>query len=228
MPSENRAKEEMRLWGEYKGSHEIKYPSETVVRYLNNNFPTGKGKKILDFGCGTGRNALVMAEMQFDIYVADYNDVCIERTKEKMENINYRNVTYIKNERLKIPIESDELDCIVAWGSLFYCNAEDRKLLFSELNRVLKVGGCFLGDFRTKEDYLYGKGEEIENDYFILNEYLPGINYWFCDEETIRQLYSEHGFEIVNLEKEDFYRYNMQRKNSHYHVWAKKEKNCYV
>ncbi|MBD5095465.1 MAG: class I SAM-dependent methyltransferase [Lachnospiraceae bacterium] len=219
-----RNKEEMRLWSEHKEVNEIKYPSEPVIRYLHNNFPIGKDNKILDFGCGTGRNTLVMADMQFDIYAADYNEICLERTKEKLEKINYQNVIYIKNDRTSIPIESSILDCIVAWGALFYCNAADRNLLFSELNRILKIGGCFLSDFRTKEDYLYGKGKEIEKDYFILEEYLPGMNYWFCDEKAIRELYREHGFEIVNLEKADFYRDNMEKKVSHYHVWAKKER----
>ncbi|MCM1082997.1 MAG: class I SAM-dependent methyltransferase [Clostridium sp.] len=224
----NKNKEEMRLWSEHKNTHEMKYPSEFVVRYLHNNFPTGKGKKILDFGCGTGRNALVMADMQFDVYVADYSAVCIERTKQKMEAIQYENVTYIKNERTSLPIESGLLDCVVAWGSLFYGNEADRKLLFQEMNRILKEGGCFLSDFRTKEDSLYGKGKEIEKDYFVLDEYLPGMNYWFCDEETLRKLYREHGFEIINLEKVNHYRNNMENKVSHYHVWAKKEKNYYV
>ncbi len=221
---ENKA--EMELWAEERKKHDLKYPDNYVVRYLHKNFLSGEGKRILDFACGSGRNTLVMAEMQFDIYAVDYNDICLELTREKMEKINYHNIIYLKNTRTDIPVEDGILDCIVAWGALYYCNEADRNLLFDEINRVLKEDALFLGEFRTKDDFLYKKGLEIEKDYFVLDNVagvLAGINYWFCDEEELRRLYWEHGFEIVNLEKREFYTDNMSKNVSHYHVWAKKK-----
>lgn len=223
MSEENKI--EMELWAEERKKHDLKYPDENVVRYLNKNFSTGEGKYILDFGCGSGRNTLVMADMQFHIYAVDYNDICLSLTKEKMEKINYGKIVYLKNTRTDIPIDSGILDCVVAWGALFYCKEADRKIVFREINRTLKKDGIFLADFRTKEDSMYRQGREIEKDLFILDDTagnLAGINYWFCNEEELRTLYQRHGFEIVNMEKKEFYMDNMKKKNSHYHVWAKK------
>ncbi len=217
---------EMKLWEEERKKHDLKYPDESVVRYLHTNFKSGEGKSILDFGCGSGRNTMVMADMKFRIYAVDYNDVCLALTREKMERIHYEDVVYLKNTRTDIPVDSGILDCIVAWGALFYCNTEDRHALFEELNRVLKPGGVCFADFRTKEDTMYQQGTEVEKDLFILDDSagnLAGINYWFCAEEEIQELYRQHGFEIVNIEKKDFLTNNMQKKNSHYHVWAKKK-----
>lgn len=222
---EEENKIEMELWAKERKKHDLKYPDENVVRYLHRNFSTGEGKYILDFGCGSGRNTLVMADMQFHIYAVDYNDICLSLTKEKMDKINYEKITYLKNTRTDIPIDSESLDCVVAWGALFYCNQADRNAIFGELNRILKKGGLFLADFRTKEDSLYQQGREIEKDLFILNasaDNLEGINYWFCKEEELRLLYQSYGFEIVNIEKKELYTDQMQKRNSHYHVWAKK------
>lgn len=219
-------KTEMRLWEEERKKHDLVYPDENVVRYLHKNFSTGKGKTILDFGCGSGRNTVVMADMGFKICAVDYNDVCLKLTREKMEQKGYKNVTYMRNQRSDIPVEDMGVDVIVAWGALFYFNETDRHKNFIELHRVLKPGGVFLADFRTKDDSMYKKGREIEKDLFILDDTngdLAGINYWFCSEDEVRKLYSIHGFEIVNLEKKEFWSNNMMNRNSHWHVWARKE-----
>ena len=223
MKEEN--KREMKLWEEERKKHDLKYPDEYVVRFLHKNFKTGEGKSILDFGCGSGRNTIVMADMGFEVYALDYNDICLLLTKEKMEKMGYESVAYLKNMRTDIPIATEQLDCVVAWGALFYCNSVDRNMLFQELHRILKPEGLLFADFRAKEDSMFGKGKEIEKNLFILDREqgdLAGINYWFCGEEEIRDLYAENGFEIVNLEKKDFYINNMQKRNSHWHIWAKR------
>lgn len=218
-------KREMQLWAEERKKHDLKYPDEYVVRYLNKKFCTGTGKRILDFGCGSGRNTVVMADMGFEIYAVDYNEVCLELTREKLERLDYNNVTYLKNTRVEIPVQSDHVDCIVAWGALFYFNANEREENLQELHRVLKKDGYLFADYRTKDDFMFGQGREIEQDLFVLNEnmeHLAGINYWFCSEDEIRNLYHRNGFVIENLEKKEFLTDNMSRNNSHWHVWAKK------
>lgn len=220
-------KREMKLWEEERKKHDLKYPDENVVRYLHKNFVSGRGKRILDFGCGSGRNTLVMADMGFDIFAVDYNETCLDLTREKLSRINYDRVTYIQNIRSDIPIANAYLDVIVAWGALFYFNEKDRNENFKELNRVLKPDGLLLADFRTKDDFMYKKGREIEEDLFILDDSagnLAGLNYWFCSEGKLRSLYAIHGFEIVNIEKKELIVNNLQTRNSHWHVWARKKR----
>lgn len=218
-------KREMELWKKERTTFDLQWPDENVVRYLNKNFKTGENKTIVDFACGSGRNTIVMAKKGFNIYAIDYNLECLALTKEKIDNLSYTNIQYIQNERTDIPVPSESSDCLVAWGALFYVNSKDRDKLFKEIYRVLKPGGLFFADFRTKEDALYGKGLQIENDLFVLDTSagnLAGINYWFCDESQVRELYTDNRFEIVNLERKDMYVNNMSVRNSHWQVWAKK------
>lgn len=217
---------EKKLWAEDRKKHDLKYPDESVVRFLKKNFKSGENKSILDFGCGSGRNTLVMADMGFMIYAMDYNEVCLELTKEKLDNINYSNVRYLQNEKLKINLPDESLDCIVAWGALVFFNKSQREIFYKELNRVLKPGGIILADYRSKEDSLYKRGEQIEEDLFKLEDTmtgnLDGFIYWFCDKEYLIELYEKSGFEIFNTEKKEFSADNLKIKNSHYHVWGKK------
>ncbi|MFD1178853.1 class I SAM-dependent methyltransferase [Paenibacillus puldeungensis] len=218
-------KREMELWKKDRKNFDLQWPDENVVRYLNKNFKTGDNKVIVDFACGSGRNTIVMAKMGFDIYAVDYNMDCLLLTKEKIDKLQYSKIQYIQNERTDIPLSPESSDCLVAWGALFYVNGKERTELFKEIYRVLKPGGLFLADYRTKEDSHYGRGREIEKDLFVLNDSvgnLKGINYWFCGESEIRELYANNNFEILNIEKREMYVDNMAVKNSHWQIWARK------
>ena len=159
-------KEQLRLWAEERKKHDLIYPDENVIRFLKRTFKNGENKKILDFGCGSGRHALIMAEMDFKIYAMDYNAVCLELTKEKLDKINYKNVEYILNNRLEINLPNESVDCIVAWGALFYFNEKERDIFCKEMYRVLKPGGLILADYRTQDDYLFNRGTKLEKNLF--------------------------------------------------------------
>lgn len=220
-------KEQLKLWAEERKKHDLKYPDENVVRFLKKNFKTGKDKTILDFGCGSGRHTLIMAEMEFMIYAMDYNVVCLELTKEKLDKINYKNVKYILNKRLVINLPDESVDCIVAWGALFYFNKAERELFCKEMKRVLKPDGVILADYRTIDDHLYNKGTKIEENLFKLDDSSAGnlknLIYWFCNKEDLAELYESEGFVIFNIENKEMIINNMTVKNSHFHIWVRKE-----
>ncbi|KOY83626.1 hypothetical protein ADM90_03215 [Lysinibacillus macroides] len=219
-------KEQLALWAEERKKHDLKYPDENVIRFLKKNFKTGKDKKILDFGCGSGRHTLIMAEMEFMIYAMDYNKVCLELTKDKLGKVNYKDVEYILNKRLEINLPDRSVDCIVAWGALFFFNKVERELFCKEMNRVLKPGGLILADYRTLDDHLYNRGTKIEENLFKLDDSSAGslkdLIYWFCNKEELIALYEHEGFDIINIEKKELIVNNMTIKNSHFHIWVRK------
>lgn len=210
------------LWANDRKQHNLRYPDENVIRFLCANRSVLPGNKLLDFGCGSGRNTRVMAELGFDTYAMDYSEECLKLTEEKCKT----QVHYIKNTELDVPLESNSMDGIVAWGALFYLSYTDEELLFRELVRVLKPGGMLLADYRTKDDFLYGMGEKLDDDFYKLNEHcgsLAGITYAFRDLDSLKRLYQNCAMEIVNYEKIDHYVEQMTKRNSHYIIWAKKE-----
>lgn len=167
-----------------------------------------------------------MAEMNFNIYAMDCNSICLQLTRQKMEQIKYNKITYIQNERMKINLSDNSLDGIVAWGALVFFNEQERREFTKEIYRVLKPGGLLLANYRTKEDSLYGKGTEIEKNLFCLNDNIEDVGkmiYWFCEKEDLNELYTQNGFEIFNLEKKTFKINNMSIINSYFHIWIRKK-----
>lgn len=222
--TEMERKKEQELWGKERALFDLKYPAEEVVKFLKKNFKTPQTKTVLDFGCGSGRNTIPMVDMGFGKVIAmDYNRECLELTKEKIKLA--KNVTYIQNERMEIPLESNSVDCIVAYGALFYFAEQERAAFAGELYRVLKKDGLILADFRGLEDGMFGMGQELEPNMFLLDERAGALQkmiYWFCDDRDLRQLYEACGFTIENMERKLQWTNNLKDKVDHYIVWLKK------
>lgn len=215
---------EKETWNKDRAMFNLMYPAEDVVKFLKRNYKQPEDKTILDFGCGSGRNTVLMSDMGFEKIIAmDYNEDCLKLTKEKLLGKN--NVEYIKNERLTISLPDESVDCIVAWGALYFFTGEERKQFAKELYRVLKPNGMVVTDFRGKEDAMYGQGKLVENDMFLLDEragHMKNFIYWFSNDDDLRKLFEETPFSIENMERNLQWSNNMQTKVDHYITWLRK------
>lgn len=222
--TEMERKKEQELWGKERALFDLKYPAEEVVKFLKKNFKTPQTKTVLDFGCGSGRNTIPMVDMEFGKVIAmDYNRECLELTKEKIKSA--ENVTYIQNERMEIPLDDNSVDAIVAYGALLLFAEQERAAFAGELYRVLKKDGLILADFRGLEDGMFGMGQELESNMFLLDERAGALQkmiIWFCDDRDLHQLYETCGFTIENMERKLQWTNNLKDKVDHYIVWLKK------
>lgn len=199
------------------------WPDTSIIKFVNRNFKKElRGDiTVLDFGCGAGRNSIALAEEGFNVIAMDYNEEGLELLKQKSE----KNIKCIVNEGIDISLKKESIDVIVASGSLMYCNKEERIQLLKNLKDVLKVGGIFWSDWRSKEDYLYGMGECIEEGYYLLNNNSRGRNgvtYYFTDKNELKNLYEQVGLNIISIDKYSYTEDNENINNSWYHVVAKR------
>ncbi|MCS4438926.1 class I SAM-dependent methyltransferase [Clostridium botulinum] len=141
-------------WAENIKKYDLFWPDENIIRFLNKSYNKSNRDKIkvLDLGCGSGRNSIAIASEGFKTYSIDYNKECIDITKEKATNLDL-NLELSQNEGNEIPFDDNSFDCVIAWGSLFYNDSNGRIELLNEINRVLKKEGTFLANWRTTEDY---------------------------------------------------------------------------
>lgn len=222
--TETERKLEQELWGKERSLHNLQYPAEEVIRFLKANCKRPQGKIILDFGCGNGRNTIPMVDMGFEKIIAmDYNKECLELTREKTKSAD--NIDYIQNQRMEIPLADNSVDCIVAYGALFYFLSQERTAFAKEMYRVLRPGGIVLADFRGLEDELFGMGRKVESHMFLLDERagaLQNMVYWFCNGKDLYQLYHSSGFTVKNIERKLQWVNNMKHKVDHYLIWLQK------
>jgi len=108
------------------------------------HLPEISGKRILDAGGGIGTLQLYLALEGAEVYNCDkrkeiYNSWIVKREKQFNIKINF------KEENLKnTNYEDNFFDYIVSCSSLEHNSFEDVKLIFKEMDRILKPGGLII------------------------------------------------------------------------------------
>ncbi len=129
---------------------------------------------ILELGCGTGKNTVLLAQVGAEVHALDFSLGMIEKAKEKVkaENVHFSMTDLTK----RWPCDDAAYDLIVV--NLVLEHVEDLSHIFAEAARTLKPNGkFFINELHPFRQYMGGKaiferGEEtVEVDAFIHNIY---------------------------------------------------------
>lgn len=101
-----------------------------------------KPGKLLDVGCGSGRNLLYFAEKGFDWYGIDFSSEMIRKAKEnfKRNKINPSNRLKVA-DMIQLPFPDETFDYIISIASLHHLPKEKHIDAIREMRRVLKKNG---------------------------------------------------------------------------------------
>lgn len=134
-----------------------KYSSNRPHKLLISLVKELKAGKALDLACGTGRNAIFLAENDWQVTAVDNSAVGIEiageRAAEKNVEVDFR-VADLEKGEFKIEENAYDLIC-----DFYYLQRE----LFAEMKRGLKTGGIIISTI-----HIYGEDEEAGR--FLLRE----------------------------------------------------------
>ena len=152
-------------------------------------------RKLLELGCGQGRDTLFFASNDLEVHALDSSIIAIDnlrkKLKEKNISINLRHF----DARQGIPFSSNFFDAVYA-HMFFNMGLTDDvlKLLFMECNRVLKNKGMLYFSVRSDKDAQYNTGRKIDNNIFEIN----GFQIRFFTKSQIRSFLSEK-FQIKKI-----------------------------
>jgi ubiquinone/menaquinone biosynthesis C-methylase UbiE len=118
-------------------------------------------EKILDAGCGSGRNMKWFLQNDFDIYGIDTSEAAIMNLKKLNANLADDHLLIAALE--KIPFDNNFFDHIICSAVLHFAKSVTHfKEMFSELLRVLKPGGTLF--IRMTSDIGLEKQVELLSD----------------------------------------------------------------
>lgn len=134
------------------GADEFHVRGATVSKELANSINL-KGASVLDLGCGLGGPCRMLAdEYNCQVTGIDLSTEYIRTAKElsKLVNLDSK-TTFIQGDATKLPFDDNTFD--VVWTQHVQMNIPEKEKFYSEISRVLKVGGHFLYyDILRKED----------------------------------------------------------------------------
>ncbi len=163
----------------------LSYPDENLVRLLvaaegTDLFPG----PVLDFGCGSGRHSLLLAERGWsNVTGLDVSETSVQACRNLVPEGNFSVVP----ESGRLPFGEGSFSVVIAWGVLHYNNEATRRLIQSEIARVLRPGGLFLGTLRADSE-----------THVQTNADLPDAVVELFDEQRARSTLAEH-FSDVEL-----------------------------
>jgi len=164
-----------------------------------------QGKKILDWGCGTGIYTKLLDEKGAKVKGFDISEEMIKIAKQENPKLDLR-----VGSGLKIPFK-EKFDIVVASLAILYIKNQNK--LFKEISRILKKGGYFIFSIgnpvgMSKKAIKCGKKKiYILDDYFNERKIYGTFNFgdkkvkipaYHKTYETIIKTIIKNDFEIVN------------------------------
>ena len=134
------------------------------------------GARILDLGCGSGRDTLAFRRLGFEVVPVDGSDgmCCIasESTGSEVRRLDFLDLDYI-----------DEFEGVWACASLLHLRPEEIPEVMGLVRRALRSGGAFFLSFKEGDFRGYRDGR------------------WYTDMtlEGLRELAEGTGFEVLDI-----------------------------
>lgn len=135
-------------------------------RIAKKGVPQNFNGKLLEVPVGTGILTMPMYKElpNADITCLDYSEGMMNRARERAEEANIKNISFVQGDVGKLPFEDESFDIVLSMNGLHVF--PDKDAAFAETFRVLKKGGIFCG-------CTYIKGECKRTDWFIDKLYVP-------------------------------------------------------
>ncbi|GAB6429882.1 class I SAM-dependent methyltransferase [Bacillus luti] len=162
-------------------------------------------KDILIPGIGYGRNAKVFIDNSINVTGIEISKTAIDLAKQNgLEGISIHHGSV--ND---MPFDSKLYDGIFSHALLHLLNKHEREKFIKDCYNQLKPGGYMVFTTVSKKAPMYGKGKQLDQDYY---EVMEGIKMFFYDSESIKQDFNKYG--LVQVSEIDEPNKNMVNKPS--------------
>ncbi len=159
------------------------------------------GGTCLDLGCGIGQFSKKLMEYGYEVVSSDISDIALNKVNEFNDNI-------VKADMRKpLPFKDSQFDLVFANLSIHYFSDKDTKNLISEIKRILKIGGLFIGSVNGIQGYENIKDTaEVLEHHFYQNK---GKLIRLFDIDDLKHYLNI--FNILKIEERETIRFNYKK-----------------
>jgi len=150
-------------------------------------------KRVLDLGCGAGRNSIYLAKKGFDVIGVDVSKSALRFANNWAEEERLSNATFTLGTMVNIPFDDYLFDAVVSVSVIHHGVKEYIMRTIAEINRILRRKGVFIANIASVRDPRYGDGEKVEENTFQILEAFEQYQF----EELHHFFTREEAFEIL-------------------------------
>ena len=146
--------------------------------------PPSTDKKVLDIGCGEGKDAVYMAVKGYDVTAFDLTENGIRKTLRLAEENGVTINAYVDD--INVFETSEQFDIIYSSGTIQYLFDENKKGFFAKLERITKKNGIVFFNVFVEKPFLelppdWDKEEKMWKPGELFS-YLPSWKFHRIDE----------------------------------------------
>jgi len=174
------------------------HPSEDVYYYVERWKELGL-QRVLDLGCGIGRNTLLLARNGFAVSGLDLSAYGIEQTGLKLEQA-VLHVALTCADINKLPYADNSFDALLAYHVISHTDSVGIVNILNEMKRVVKPGGELYFTLCSKDSPSFQNNAYTkldENTVLKVDGPEQGIPHFYSDEQSLPYLLS--GMTILKL-----------------------------
>ncbi len=158
------------------------------------------GKKVLEVGCGIGKDARFLTENGVDYQGLDYSLRTLQLARQHFDFCGLRK-RFVNGDATSLPFPSDHFDLVMSIGVLHHIPGTDRAC--REVVRVVKPGGSVRIMFYNRASYHYALVLCVVRPLIWLMLKLPLLEYFLrLAPEKFRHMFAiskQHGFQRDRL-----------------------------
>lgn len=154
-----------------------------------------KEMKILDAGCGEGRNAVYFIQKGYQIYGVDQNEVAVQYCRFLSKNLNPEfDAHRFQVGRLEeIPFHAGAFDAVICSAVLHFAAGVDNFWqMIREIHRILKPGGVFWFRMTTGFGGVLEESEALSGGKYLLPDGSERFLLTQVDVDKLEQLGFRH------------------------------------
>ena len=162
-----------------------------------------KTGNLLDLGCGVGQYSTYFYNLGYSVSSCDISSKALEILNEKNKNIK----TKIQDMNKPLDYKDNEFDIVFANLSIHFLSDENTKNLLSEIKRILKLNGIFIGSVNSTKAYEFIKDHiiKLEDNYYDSN----GRTVRLFDDKSFDKYFID--FDKITLTEKESDRFGKQK-----------------